>query len=133
METKQLIIEKVSPWDFEKTVELLTAEAVRRNWMIPATHDLQASLAKAGKTVRSVKVLEVCKPEYSGAMLEKSDERIVSVLMPCRISIYLKEDDKTYVALIDGELLAMGLPEMVREVMIAASDEINEMVDALIQ
>ena len=133
METKLLIIEKVSPWDFEKTVELLTAEAVRRNWMIPATHDLQASLAKAGKTVRSVKVLEVCKPEYSGAMLEKSDERIVSVLMPSRISIYLKEDDKTYVALIDGELLAMGLPEMVREVMIAASDEINEMVEAVIQ
>ena len=85
METKQLIIERVSPWDFDKTVLLLTEEAERRNWLIPATHDLQASLAKSGKAVRSVKVLEVCKPEYSGQMLERSDERIVSVIMPCRI------------------------------------------------
>ncbi len=133
METNQLIIEKVSPWNFEKTVELLTAEAERRSWMIPAIHDLQQSLAKSGKSVRSVKVLEVCKPEYSGKMLEKNDERIVSVMMPCRISIYLKEDNKTYVALLDGAGLAVGLPAMVREVMIAASNEINEIVDAVIQ
>jgi len=101
METNQMIIEKVSPWDFEKTVEMLTAEAEKRNWMIPAIHDLQASLAKAGKSVRQVKVVEVCKPEYSGKMLEKNDERIISVMMPCRISVYLKEDNKTYIAMID--------------------------------
>ena len=89
METNQMIIEKVSPWDFEKTVQLLTDAAVKRNWNIPATHDLQMSLAKAGKAVNPVKVLEVCKPEYSGKILEKNDERIVSVMMPCRISIYL--------------------------------------------
>lgn len=132
METKQVIIEKLSPWGFEKTVELLTEEAERRNWMIPATHDLQASLAKSGKSVRSVKVLEVCKPEYSGQMLEKSDERIVSVMMPCRISIYLKEDEKTYVAFLNGAAFAAGLPENVREVMIDASNEVIEIVDAVI-
>lgn len=131
METKQVIIEKVSPWGFEKTVVLLTEEAERRNWMVPAVHDLQASLAKSGKTVRSVKVIEVCKPEYSGQMLEKNDERIISVMMPCRLSVYLKEDDKTYVALINGAALAVGLPENVREVIIAASDEINEIVEAV--
>ncbi len=133
METNQLIIEKVSPWDFEKTFELLTAELEKQNWMIPAIHDLQASLAKAGKEVKSVKVFEVCKPEYAGKMLEKNDERIVSVLMPCRISIYLKEDNKTYIAMINGVQLAAGIPESVREVMIAATHEINQLVDSLIQ
>lgn len=131
METNQLILEKVSPWEFDKTVELLTAEAERRNWMIPATHDLQASLAKSGKAVRPVKVLEVCKPEYSGKMLERNEERIVSVIMPCRISIYVKEDDKTYVSYINGKGLAAGLPENVREVMIAASDEVTEIIDSV--
>ena len=130
METNQMIIEKVSPWDFEKTVELLTSEAGKRNWQIPAIHDLQQSLAKAGKAVNSVKVLEVCKPEFSGKMLEKNDERIVSVMMPCRISIYLKEDGKTYVALINGAALVAGMPETVREVMTAAADEVNEIVDS---
>jgi uncharacterized protein (DUF302 family) len=132
METNQMIIEKVSPWNFEKTVELLTSEAEKRDWKIPAIHDLQQSLAKAGKAVNSVKVLEVCKPAFSGKMLEKNDERIVSVMMPCRISIYLKEDGKTYVAMINGAALASGMPETVREVMTAASDEVNEIVDSVI-
>jgi len=132
METNQMIIEKVSPWNFEKTVELLIDAAVKRNWNIPATHDLQQSLAKAGKSVNSVKVLEVCKPEYSGKMLEKNDERIASVMMPCRISIYLKEDGKTYVALINGAALVAGMPETVRDVMTAAADEVNEIVDSVI-
>lgn len=132
METNQMIIEKVSPWDFEKTVELLTNAAIKKNWNIPATHDLQQSLAKAGKAVNSVKVLEVCKPEYSGKMLEKNDERIVSVMMPCRISIYLKEDGKTYVAMINGAALAADMPAKVRDVMTAASDEVNQIVDSVI-
>jgi uncharacterized protein (DUF302 family) len=132
METNQLIIEKVSPWNFEKTFELLTAGAEKRNWNIPAIHDLQQSLAKAGKAVNPVKVLEVCKPEFSGKMLEKSDERIVSVMMPCRISVYLKEDGKTYIALINVAALASVMPEAIREVMIAASDEVNEIVDSVI-
>jgi len=133
METNQLILEKVSPYDFEKTVELLTAEAERRNWMIPAVHDLQQSLAKSGKTVRSVKVIEVCKPEYSGKMLEKNHERIISVLMPCRISVYLKEDDKTYIALLNGAGIASALPENIRSVMVAATDEMIEIVGSVIK
>ena len=133
METNQLILEKVSPFDFEKTVDLLTAEAERRNWMIPAVHDLQQSLAKSGKTVRSVKVIEVCKPEYSGKMLEKNHERIISVLMPCRISVYLKEDDKTYIALLNGAGIASALPENIRSVMVAATDEMIEIVGSVIK
>jgi uncharacterized protein (DUF302 family) len=132
METNQMIIEKVSPCDFEKTVQLLTDAAVKKNWNIPATHDLQQSLAKAGKAVNSVKVLEVCKPEYSGKMLEKNDERIVSVMMPCRISVYLKEDGRTYIAMINGTALVAGMPESVREVMTAAADEVNEIVDSVV-
>jgi len=132
MGTNQMIIEKVSPWDFEKTVILLTEAATKKNWNIPAVHDLQHSLAKAGKAVNQVKVLEVCKPEYSGKMLEKNDERIVSVMMPCRISIYLKEDGKTYVAMINGAALVTGMPATVREVMTAAADEVNEIVDSVL-
>ena len=132
METNQMIIEKVSPWDFDKTVELLTNAATDKNWNIPATHDLQQSLAKAGKAVNPVKVIEVCKPEYSGKMLEKNDERIVSVMMPCRISVYLKEDGKTYIALINGAALIAGMPEKVRQVMLMAADEVNEMVGSVV-
>lgn len=132
MESKKLVIEHLSGHDFDKTVELLIAESERREWKVPAVHDLQQSLAKSGKTVKPVKVIEICKPEYSGQMLELNDERIMSVMMPCRISVYLKNDGKTYIALINAGDLVAGQPENIAGVMKAAADETFEIVKSLI-
>lgn len=132
METNKFIIEQLSPYDFDRTVELLTEAAVRKEWQVPALHDLQLSLAKSGKAVKSVKVIEICKPQYSGQMLERNDERIVSVMMPCRISVYLKDDGKTYVALLNGSALSAEMPEIVRNVMTSSSDEVFEIVESVI-
>ena len=91
MSNGNFIIEQVSIYDFDQTVEKIVKEAERREWKVPATHDLQQSLAKSGKTVKPVKIIEICKPEYSGQMLELNHERIMSVMMPCRISVYVKD------------------------------------------
>jgi uncharacterized protein (DUF302 family) len=125
---QKLVIEKESKYGFDRSVEMIVAEAERREWKMPALHDLQESLAKSSKTVKPVKVIEICKPEYSGQMLELNHERIISVMMPCRISVYLKDDSKTYVAILNtGELVA-GLPENIARVMKSASDEAFEIV-----
>lgn len=132
MERNKMIIEQLSPYDFDRTVELLTEAAGRKEWQMPAIHDLQNSLAKSGKAVKPVKVIEICKPQFSGQMLEKNDERIVSVMMPCRISVYLKDDGKTYIALLNGSALASGMPENVKSIMTEASDEVFKIVESVI-
>jgi uncharacterized protein (DUF302 family) len=131
MVNSNLVIEKPVKFGFEKTVEMLVSEAQKREWSVPAVHDLQESLAKSGKTVRPVKVIEICKPKYSGQMLELNNERIISVMMPCRISVYEKEDGKTYVALLNGAMLASGLPANIAKVMQEASDETFEIVEVV--
>ena len=128
MSKNKYVIENQSKYNFDETVDLLVAEAERREWKVPAVHDLQQSLAKFGKAVNPVKVIEICKPEYSGQMLELNDERIMSVMMPCRISVYAKEDGKTYTAVVDGAEMAAGQPGKIAEVMKAASDETFEIV-----
>jgi uncharacterized protein (DUF302 family) len=124
----QLISEMQSRFGFEETVEMLTAEATSREWSVPALHDLQQSMAKSGKTVKPVKVIEICKPAYSGQMLELNDERVMSVMMPCRISVYMKDDGNTYVAILNGSEMSTGQPENIAKVMQAASDETFEIV-----
>jgi len=131
MKKPTYVIEKKSKYDFDKTVNLLTSEAERREWKVPAVHDLQQSLAKSGKTVKPVKVIEICKPAYSGQMLELNDERIMSVMMPCRISVYIKDDGKTYTAIINGAVMAAGQPGKIASVMKAASDETFEIVKSV--
>jgi uncharacterized protein (DUF302 family) len=128
MKTNQFLTENQSKFSFDKTVEIIVADAEKRQWKVPAVHDLQQSIAKSGKTVKPVKVIEICKPEYSGKMLELNNERIISVMMPCRISVYEKDDGKTYIALINAGMLADGMPEIISKVMKAASDETFEIV-----
>jgi uncharacterized protein (DUF302 family) len=125
------VIEQKSKFDFGKTVDLLIAEAERRGWKVPFVHDLQQSLAKSGKNVRPVKVIEICKPEYSGQMLELNDERIISVMMPCRISVYEKEGGLTYIGLINAGDLANGLQSTISRVMKEASEETFEIVKSV--
>lgn len=125
------VIEKLSRYNFGDTVEKLIAEAESRDWKIPAVHDLQQSLAKSGKKVKPVKVIEICKPQYSGQMLELNNERIMSVMMPCRISVYEKDDGKTYTTVIDGSKMSEGLAEKIAKVMKAASDETIEIVETV--
>ncbi|HCT29860.1 MAG TPA: hypothetical protein DIW31_03805 [Bacteroidales bacterium] len=132
MSTNQIIIEHVSPFNVETTVEKLVAAAALKEWQNPAIHNLQQSLAKAGKEVRPVQVIEICKPEYSGKMLEKSDERVVSVMMPCRISVYQKEDGKTYVALLNMSSMTTGMSATAVEAIKGATDESFDIVKSVI-
>lgn len=132
MSTNQLIIEHVSPFNVTLTVEKLIEAAQQREWQNPAVHNLQQSLAKSGKEVMPVQVIEICKPEFSGRMLELSDERIVSVMMPCRISVYEKRDGKTYVAMLNMESMASGLPPSTIEPIRNANKESLEIVKSVV-
>jgi uncharacterized protein (DUF302 family) len=132
MNTNQLIIEQASPFDVPTTVEKLIEAAVKKEWQNPANHNLQQSLAKSGKEVRPVQVVEICKVDYSGKMLEKNHERISSILMPCRISVYEKEDGKTYVTLLNMAAMTAGLPAETANAIHGASDETFEIVKSII-
>jgi uncharacterized protein (DUF302 family) len=129
MTSNPIILERVSPYDVPTTVERIIAAAAIREWQNPATHNLQQSLAKSGKEVRPVQVVEICKPAYSGQMLEKNHERIVSIMMPCRISVYEKEDGKTYIALLNMSEMAAGMPSTVIGAIEGATRESFDIVD----
>jgi len=132
MNTNQLIIEKISPFNVPVTVEKLIEAANQKEWQNPAVHNLQQSLAKSGKEVLPVVVIEICKPDYSGRMLGQNDGRIVSILMPYRISVYEKADGKTYVAVLDLSEMTAGLQQTAVEAIRGASDEAFGIVKSVI-
>ena len=132
MTANQLIIEKVSPFNVTVTVEKLIEAANQKGWQHPAIHNLQESLAKSGKEVLPVIVIELCKPEYSGRMLEQNDGRIVSILMPYRISVYEETDGKTYVAWLNMTAMTAGLPPVAMEAIHGASGEAFEIIKSVV-
>lgn len=125
-----ILIEKASPYNVEKTAELIVAESERQNWKVPAVHDLQQTLAKSGKVVMPVKVIELCKPDLAGKILELNHERSISVFMPCRISVYEKEDGITYLSVMNAEAMTGFLPESVAGIMVDAATGSLSIIDA---
>ncbi|NVN95630.1 MAG: DUF302 domain-containing protein [Bacteroidetes bacterium] len=66
-------------------------------------------------------------------MLEKDNERIASIIMmPCRISVYEKEDGKTYISLLNMAAMITGLSESADKVIREASKETFEIVESII-
>jgi uncharacterized protein (DUF302 family) len=103
-----MVHEAKSPYDFEKTVAVITEEARHQGWVIPKVHDFQKSLLKFDQDDPGrIKVVKVCKPEYAARLLRQDDSKFVSVLMPCSLSVYEKSDGHTYVAAMNMELMSM--------------------------
>jgi uncharacterized protein (DUF302 family) len=129
MNTSEMLIENLSPFGFDETVERVSKSIVNKEWRMPALHDLQGILKNSGKEVLPVKVFEICHPKHSGRILEKDDERIVSSLMPCRISVYMKSDGKTYISRLNAGEIAAGMGGVIATVMKDAFEEMEEIIN----
>lgn len=129
---EQIFLENESKYNFAETIEKLTAEIEKNTWKASAVHDLQETLKKNGTTVLPIKVFALCHPKHSSKILLKDDERIVSSLMPCRVSVYEKSNGKTYISRMNTGILAKSMGGVVEEVMIASSKEVEEILSSLI-
>jgi len=119
--------------DFESTVANLEKVIEARGWKTPVVHDLQATMLKFGKEVRSVKVLEICHPDLSYQILSQSDEKIVSSMMPCRISVYEKEDGSVWISRMNSGFLAKPMSPVIRKTMSAAAADVEEIIAEVMQ
>jgi uncharacterized protein (DUF302 family) len=129
MNLQEMFFETESPFSFEPTVEKLTNVINEFGWRMPAVHDLQQTMLNFGKEVLPVKVFEICHPRHSSKILELNDERVVSAMMPCRISVYEKNDGKTYVSRINSGLLAGNIGGIISEVMTDATNDVEMIVE----
>lgn len=102
-----MIVEKKSPYDFEKTVATIQENAKARDWFVPKIYDFQKSLLKHNQPdPGKITVLKLCHPEIAGKMLANDDNKHISVMMPCTISVYEKQDGNTYVATMNMRLMS---------------------------
>ena len=130
--TDRMFLENESRFSYEETVTLLSDRILNVSWKISAIHDLQATLKKNGKEVLPIKIFELCNPVYSGQLLEIDSLRVYSPMMPCRLSVYEKENGKAYIARMNSVIMASMVGGITEEVMTNAFVDIEKVLEYFI-
>ena len=113
-----VVHEVASPVGLEETVTRIQNAALKDGWVVKSVMKLDESVRKnGGGTVLPVRVINVCHGKHAGRILAQDEARKVSVMMPCRLSVYTKSDGKTYISSFNAELVGRLFPAVVADVM----------------
>jgi uncharacterized protein (DUF302 family) len=113
-----MLEERLSPYSMEKTVSTIKENALAEGWVVPSIKPLHKSVKKhGGGDVLPVMLVNLCQAHHAAKMLGDDTARVVSVFMPCTISVYKKADGKVYISSMNAALLGKMFGGIVSVVM----------------
>lgn len=131
---KLMLNEGRSPYDLEKTIETIKQNAIKEGWVIASVKPLHQSIVKhGGAQVLPVYLINLCEANHASNILKEDKNRLVSVMMPCTITVYEKSDGKVYVGRMNAGLLGKMFGGTVAKVMgKTVATQQNQFVDFLL-
>jgi uncharacterized protein (DUF302 family) len=108
-----------SPFGVEETVARIqqNIQNTGNGWALSGLRNPAKAVQKDGGNVLPVLMVEACSTKYSGPILKEDTVRYLSILMPCKISVYKKNDGKVYIGLMNAGLMGKMFGPLVGEVM----------------
>jgi len=119
-----MLKEAVSPYGLQETVDKISENAKQAGWVVASVKPLHKSVKKhGGGDVLPVMLVNLCQANHASTILSQDADRIVSVMMPCTISVYQKQDGKTYIGYMNAGLLGQMFGGNVAKVMGTVSQQ----------
>lgn len=109
-----------SPFGVEETAARIQANIqslADRGWKLSGLRNPARAVAADGSNVLPVLIIEACSTNYSGPILKDGNTQILSILMPCSISVYKKDNGKVYVGLMNSGLMGRLFGSKVASIM----------------
>lgn len=108
-----------SPFGVEETVARIqhNVQKVGNGWALSGLRNPGKAVEASGGNVLPVMMIEACSTDYSAPILKDDSVRFLSILMPCKVSVYKKNDGKTYIGMMNAGLMGKMFGPMVGEVM----------------
>jgi uncharacterized protein (DUF302 family) len=127
-----MIQESKSPLGFDDTVSAISTAVTGKGWNLPKVYRLDETMKKHGYTVAPVAVLELCHADHAYKILAKDSSRMVTPFMPCRISVYQRENGDVVIARMNSGLMSRLFHREIAEVMSAATGEVEGIIAAAV-
>lgn len=125
---KQFIREIRSKYNFDMSVNLFVEKVEQKSWKVFNIYDLEQKLKSFSSDILPLKVVSLCKPDISSSVVNKDSGRIYSALMPCRVSIYNKDDGDTYISVLKMSNIVSGADADIVASIMEADKEIYNII-----
>lgn len=111
--------EQVSPFSVEETTARIqqNIQAAGNGWSISGLRNPAKPVEADGGNVLPVLLIEACSTKYSGPILQEDSVRFLSLLMPCKIAVYKKNDGKVYIGILNAGMIGKLFGSMVGDIM----------------
>lgn len=126
-----MFVERVSPFGVEETVARIqhNIQDTGNGWALSGLRNPARAIQQDGGNSLPVLMIEACSTQYSKPILNEDSVRFLSILMPCKISVYKKNDGKTYIGTMNAGLMGKMFGPLVGEIMgKVAEDQIKFVV-----
>ena len=127
----QMLIEVESPLGFDETLIKLEENAKYAGWKVPSKWKInfQNNLQKVtGVDIGKNQVLKMCQPEAAARILVHDEYKLLTTMMPCTISVYEKSNGKTYISVMNMEMLGMIYGGVIAEIAAELAPQMMEMI-----
>ena len=128
----EMLLEVESPLGFDETLAKLEENAKYAGWKVPSKWkvNFQQNLLKVtGTDIGKNQVLKMCEPEAAVKILVHDEYKKLTTMMPCTIAVYEKSDGKTYISIMNMEMLGMIYGGPITEIARELAPQMNEMIN----
>lgn len=115
-----------SPYGVEETAARIQHNIqATPGWVLSGLRNPTRAVQSTGGNALPTLLVETCNTKYSQPLLKDDSTRILSILMPCTITVYKKDDGNTYIGKMNAGLMGHLFGSKVAEIMggVAADQE----------
>ncbi len=112
---------------FDQAVVSVLKAVEKKGWSLFQVYDIRERLAAKGFDQKPLKIIEICSGKHANNFLNKN--RLVSLCMPCKISVFEGDGGKVKIAGMKPTMVSQFFPEVSQEDSQQAEKEIVEIVD----
>lgn len=115
--------ETPSPFGLEETVARVqqNIQNVGNGWALVGLREPAKAVQADGGNVLPVILIEACSTKYSGPILKDDSVRFLSLLIPCKVAVYKKNDGKIYIGTMNAGLVGRLFGSSVGAIMAGVS------------
>ena len=118
-----MLKEYPSPYGLEETAARIQHNIKDAGWALSGLRSPSNTIKKLGATVPNVLLIEACNADYSKPIIKDRDTRILSILMPCTITVYEDDEGEVYIGVMNSGLMGQLFGRMVAGVMTQVAED----------